>query len=221
MLGNRKNVFWEALLVAATVFILGLLLGMFFESSLVERMNRHYTDSEISLMDMFALSNAINSEIIGCDYAIQANIDFANIIYNQGLILEEYEKSNQISDEIKLTHKKYDVLRTLLWLNLINIENNCGEKFFTVVYLYEYDSEDLTKRALQNVWSKVLEDLKKERGNEIILLPISGNADLVSLNSLLEKFEVSTLPVVIINNEHIVRELTSVRELDSYFDQSD
>jgi len=218
MLGNKKNVFWEALLVAVLVFSIGLLFGMFFESSLVEKMNTYYADSEISLIDMLAIGDAIHLESMSCSEAIDANIKFADKIYNEGLILEDYESSNQIDDEIKLIHKKYDVLRTLLWLNLMRLEDNCGEDFSTVVYLYEYGTEDLDKRASQDVWSKILGDLKEKRGNEMILLPISGNGDLVSLNSLISQFNISEFPVVIINNEHVIQDLTSVEDLESYLD---
>ena len=108
------------------------------------------------------------------------------------------------------------MLRTFLWINTIDISEKCQGEFNTVVYLYEYGPKDLAKKATQNVWSKILFDLKQEKGNEIVLIPIAANSDLVSLDALLKGFEISRYPVVIIDQESIIEELSSVEDLLTY-----
>ena len=51
------------------------------------------------------------------------------------------------------------------------------------IYLYEYETEDLIKKATNRVWSKILFDLKQEMKDKIILIPIAADSDLTSLNS--------------------------------------
>jgi len=68
-------------------------------------------------------------------------------------------------------------LRTLLWINLIDIPDKCKKDVSVVVYLYEYKTEDLTEKATNRVWSKILFDLKQEMGNKIILIPIAVDSD--------------------------------------------
>lgn len=216
MLGNKKNVFWEAFFLTAVVFCFGLILGIAFEGSRVDKINEYYAESEISLMDILALNNMVDLEDATCEKLIKYNLDFADKIYEEAFLLERYDDSGKITDKIKLAHQKYDLLRTFLWINSIKIMQKCEGDFFSVVYLYEYESKDLTKKATQNVWSKILFDLKQKKGNEIVLIPIAVDNDLGSLGSLIEKFEISEFPVVIINNEYVVEELISVEDIEEY-----
>jgi len=130
--------------------------------------------------------------------------------------LEKYEESGKMSDSIKLAHRKYDLLRTFLWINTIKLKEKCQQNFSVIVYLYEYDPEELTKKATQIVWSRILFQLKQEKGNEIILIPIAINSDIESLDSLIEKYEFSDFPKIIIDNEYIISELSSIGEIKKH-----
>lgn len=218
-LGNPKNAFWEAFLLTAVVFILGLFIGITFESGRLEKMNDYYVQSEISLMDILVLSELNNLENISCERLIDSNINLADRVYEEALLLEKYEESGKIADrKILLAHQKYDLLRTFLWVNVMKIKEECRDDFSYVVYLYEFQSEKLTQRATQDVWSKILFGLKQEKGNDIILIPISVDSGLVSLDSLINEFNISKFPAVIINGEDIVYELRSVEEIEELLD---
>jgi len=216
MLGNPKNVFWEAFLLAVIVFAIGFLLGSAFEENRLEDINEFYSKSEVSLMDVLALNSLTEVEDSSCGMLTASNIEFADKIYEEARLLERYDASERLSDNFKLAHQRYDLLRTFLWINSMKIEEKCENDFSSVVYLYEYETDDLTKKATQSVWSKILFDLKQKKGNEIVLIPIAGDTDLSSLNSLKERFNISELPVVIVNNEHVIRELGTVEDLEAY-----
>lgn len=215
MLKSPKNVFWEALLITGVIFFFGILLGMAFENSRLDKINDYYTMSEISMMDVLALNDIMQLENISCDNLIQANIDFADRIYEEARLLEKYEGAGKISDEFKLAHKKYDLMRTFLWQNSIKTSDKCSG-FNSVVYLYEYESEDLGQKAVQNVWSKILMDLKEEVGGGILLIPIAVDSNLVSLNAMTRDFNISKYPVVIIDNKQVITELSKVDDLKDY-----
>ena len=136
----------------------------------------------------------------------------------QAFLLEKYEDSGKVTQSMELAHKKYDILRTFLWINNIKLLEKCKKKYSTVVYLYEYKPEDLTQRAVQNVWSKILLDFKHEKGSEVLLIPIAIDSGLTSLNSLIDKFEISEYPVVIIDEKEILYELNSVEDLRGVLD---
>jgi len=216
MLRSKKRVFWEALLLTFVVFILGILIGVAFESSKVSEVNNYYVMSEISLMEVFALNSMIDSNLVSCDILAKSNLDFANRIYSEAILLEKYEDSGKISEGIKLAHKKYDILRTFLWVNSIKTLERCKNNYSDVIYLYEYFPEDLTQKAEQNVWSKVLYDLKSEKGDKILLIPIAVDAGLISLYSLIEKFNITDYPVVIIKEKYLIYDLSSVDDLNEY-----
>jgi len=218
ILNNRKRVFWEALFLTVVVFFFGLLIGIAYESTKSFEINEYYVASEVSLMDVFALNSMLNLDSKECNVLTEANLEFADKIYNEAILLEKYESSGKVTKEMEIIHKKYDVLRTFLWINNMKTFEKCEKSYSTVVYLYEYSSKDLTQKARQGVWSKILSDLKEKEGNKIILIPIATDSSLTSLDSLISKFNITSYPVVIINEKYIVYELSSVEELSKYID---
>ena len=218
MLKSRKHVFWEAFFLTVVVFFFGLLIGVAYEGSRIDEINKYYSVSEISMMDLFLLGNYAASGDMTCENLINSNIEFADRIYEEAILLEQYESVGKIDEGLLLTHKKYDLMRTFLWSNCIKALEVCGNKFDLVVYLYEYETKDLAKKATQIVWSKILFDLKQKKGDDIVLIPIAADSSLISLESLLKGFNLTNYPVVIINNEHIITELSTVEELEKYLD---
>lgn len=214
-IGDPKNVFWEALIVTIVVFLFGLLIGYAIEESRFNSIDEYYANSEISLMDIFALNSYMIDENSSCDVLTKSNIDFADRIYEEAKVLEKYEQAGKISTNLEVAHKRYDLLRVILWTNSIKIRQHCKEDFGSVVYLYEQKTPDLAQKATQNVWSKILTDLKQKEGNKIVLIPIAADGDLISLNPLTERYNITQYPVVIINDK-VITELDSAEELEKY-----
>jgi len=217
---NTKSVFWQALILTIVVFAAGIFLGIAYEGRKIDEISDYYVLSEIFLMDSFALSkltDIVGTGLVNCNVLIDANIEFADQIYEEAYILEKYEESGKLLEALKVLHKKYDLLRTLLWINLINIPDKCKENVSVVVYLYEYETEDLTEKATNRVWSKILFDLKQEMGNKIILIPIAADSNLTSLNLLVSGYDISKYPVVIIDDQ-VISQINSVDDLKEYFE---
>ena len=217
MLNNKKRVFWEALILTILVFLLGFLSGLIFENKRVEVIEEYYIQSENSLMDIFALNNFVSLNNISCDALISSNINFANRIYDEAKILDEYERTGKITDKIDIQHKKYDIMRTFLWINTMKTAEICeDDSIHTVVYIYQFNTNDLTEKATNSVWSKILVDLKETRGNEIILIPIAFDSSIIALNSILENYDIQQYPVLIIDDKEVIKELSSVEEIENY-----
>lgn len=220
MLKSKKNVFWEALLVATVIFIFGLLIGIWFENSSITKITNYYANSEIALMDVLVMSNFVELEDSVCDDLIKLNINFANKIYFEARDMEKYFDSGKLSEEsFWIIHRRYDILRSFLWVNSQRISEKCPESIFSsVVYLYEYETEDVNTKAMQSVWSKVLMDLKIMMGDKIVLIPIAIDSDILSLEGMVSRFNISDYPVVIIDNKHIITEISSAKELTKYIE---
>ncbi|MGD9276872.1 MAG: hypothetical protein PVJ67_06905 [Candidatus Pacearchaeota archaeon] len=217
MLKSKKHVFWEALFVTVVIFVAGLLFGFALESSRLSEINNFYTQSEITLMDIFAFNNLLEVEKVDCETLTKENINFANRIYEEAKLLSQYEEVEKLTESTKFAHKRYDLMRTLLWINTIKTEKECGKSINTIIYLYELETEDLAQKATQNVWSKILLDLKEKQGNNILLIPIAADNDISSLKTLLEKYPIERYPVVIINNK-VISELKTAEDLENYLD---
>ncbi len=210
---KQYNVFWQAFLLAVTFLVIGLYLGISLEQGRLTEINDYYIQSEVSLIDILALDNLIDANSLSCEDLKSANIALLNRVYEEARLLDEYESAGKITESITSLHKKYDVLRGYLWINTIQIKRNCGDDFNTLVYFYNYEEEDLTKKAEQNVWSKVLYEIKQERGDDVILIPIAADTGLESINSMLKAYDISDFPVVIINEDVALDELVAKEEI--------
>jgi hypothetical protein len=204
---KEHNVFWQALLLAVTFLVIGLYLGVSLEQGRLTEINDYYIQSEVSLIDIMALDNLIDSSSLNCEDLKSANINLLDRVYEEAILLDEYESAGRITEGITSLHKKYDVLRGYLWINSIQIKRRCGGEFNTLVYFYNYAEEDLTKKAEQNVWSKVLYEIKQERGSNVILIPIAADTGLESINAMLNAYNVTDYPVVIVNEGVVLDEI--------------
>ncbi len=213
---NSKNAFWMALIVTTAIFVLGLTLGFILENSRTQKIEEFYAHSEISLIDSMALTKFLEIDFKDCEQVSNAQREFADRVYEEALILEQYEAAGKITEQLKLAHKKYDLMRTILWMNILKTEENCSKKMNTIVYLYEYETEDLDKKASQSVWSRVLFELKQNKEDNLLLIPIAADSNISSLELMLKKFNVSKLPALVINNKEIIYELSSSEKLETY-----
>ncbi len=205
ILKSKKHVFWEALLVTILIFLAGLFLGMLVETTNSAQISNLYLQSEISLTDASTASRLSEETEIDCEIIKENNIRFADQVYQEARLLEQYEDSGKLTSSMTFLHKKYNLLRTLLWTSNQKSLNRC-DNYNLVVYLYEYGSEDTEIKAIQNVWSKILLEIKTEN-HDTLLLPIAANQNLTSLNLLVEQHNIEKLPALIINNEEILYEL--------------
>jgi len=81
-----------------------------------------------------------------------------------------------------------------------------------LVYLYNHDEEDLTKRAEQNVWSKLLLEIKNENPHAV-LISIARDSNLVSLNSLIEQYNITSFPAVVVDEKSVFEKITPKEEI--------
>ena len=214
MLKSKKHVFWEALIITIVIFLAGIFLGMLIETNNLNKISNLYLQSEISLADAMTTSGLTEDFNFNCDTIKQSNIDFADRIYEEAKLLEEYEDSGKLTDSMKFLHKKYDLLRTLLWVNNQNSLERCNN-YNLLIYLYEYESEDIMKKATQNVWSKIILDVKTQN-DDILLLPIAADQNLTSLNLLINEYNITKFPALIINNDKILYNLESAASIKEF-----
>ena len=211
----KKYVFLQALLLTIVMFIIGMYVGIVFEDKNLNEVESLFSQSEISLLDIVALNNILEEGKISCDMIVKSNFQVADKIYHEALLLEDYEKAGRITDNLIFIHRKYDLLRTYLWMNAIKTKEKCPSEFSTVVYIYNYEPEELSVKAKQSVWSKILFELKKKYSDKILLIPIANSDDFVSLKVLTEKFGITKYPVIIINEEFVIKDIKDIKDLEN------
>ncbi len=211
MFGNKHS-FWEALLMALVIFWTGIILGIFFENARADRLRNYYLDSETEIFDLNMQSLISSKDGLSCGDIMEQNVFFADKIYDEAKKLEKYDSSTKITSEVFNLHRRYDLLRTMLWNNLIS--SNCSDSVNIIIYLYEYDEPSIDLQARQITLSRVLLDLKEKYKDEIILIPIAHDTGVKSLELLRKKYELNNLPVIFINQKYKIEELASLEDLE-------
>ena len=213
---NQKHVFWEALILAVFIFASGIFVGYLVEQNRTGKIITAYQEADLNLLDIQIQESVLSVGDFDCELAVKETINFADRTFQQASTLDEYEQSARLTEGIVFQHKKYDLLRTILWSNSLLLKKRCNSSFHTVVYFYEYDSEDVGIVAKQESFSRFLEELKKEKGEDVILIPIAGNLDINSVNFLKKSYGVGDLPTILIDEEHVITELNELMDIEKY-----
>lgn len=216
----KYPVFIQALALTVIVFVIGLYSGVSLENSRFATINTYQIQSESSLMDIMTLNNMVGVADINCSQLKNANFNMLNKIYSDALLLENFQNSQRMSESLNDLHKKYDVLRAYLWIDAIKIKEKCGNNFNTIVYLYNNSQKDLTIMAEQNTWSHVLYKVKAENDNNTLLIPISVDSDLISVQPLLNSLNITNYPAVIINEKYVLYHISSKKDIENYLNKS-
>ncbi len=216
---GKKWVFIDALVLTVIVLLIGFSWGFYAEFSRTNKIVEDYKNFEIEALDL-KLQNYYYQimDEAACEEAIEQNFIFADDIYERGLDIERYEEASQITEGIKIEKKRYVLLKTELWLNTILLKKKCSADFDTVVYLYENDPASSAKVSEQQIISNVLKNVKEERGNEIVLIPIAGNLDLDAIEIQKKIYNIKYLPSIIINEKVVLEGFHSEEEIKSYLD---
>ncbi|MDO8622733.1 MAG: hypothetical protein Q7R52_00645 [archaeon] len=215
---NQKYVFLWALFVTLFVFNLGIFMGYMLESSRVDKINDLYAQADLNLLDQRIQSDAFDVIGLNCDKALSENIKFADRVYEDALKIQKYEDANKINSEIVYSHKKYDLLRTLFWINSIKIKEKCNLNYHNVVYIYKYNDPNLEQGAKQQFFSNLLMEVKQKYIDKIMLIPIAGDNDLPSVNLLMDKYNITVgeLPVILIDEKIKINNVEKMEDIEKY-----
>ncbi len=119
-----------------------------------------------------------------CDELDMEAMIFADKIYEEAKKLERYDNANKITDRVLHLHKRYDLLRTILWNKIIENKAQCNASANTVVYLYNYLTEDIGEISTQKTMSNYLTRLKNENAEIVVLIPIAEEHVVYDLTGL-------------------------------------
>jgi len=217
---NQKHVFWIALLLTIFIFSAGILLGFMIENWRTSNIVSLYQQSELDLLDIRIQNDIYSLNKINCQTVVEENIKFADRVFEEAKLLEKYSESSRLSDTIILQHKKYDLLRTLFWMNAIKLKEKCKADYHNVVYIYDYQNPSIEIEAKQDVFSKLLQELKDKKGNKIMLIPIAGDNNLISVDLLMDLYGIkeNDLPVILIDEKIKITDIKNVEDIEKYLD---
>ena len=217
IMNTRFRVFLESAVIAMLILIIGFYFGLYVESSRNDKIIDSYKDYEIEALDL-KLQNYYYQimDSSSCETAVGQNFEFAEDIYLTGLEIEKFEESNQITDDLLREKRRYSLLKTELWLNTVLLKKKCNQTFDTIAYIYAGEPTSSAIVSEQKIISNILKDIKEERGNRIILLPIAGDMNLKIIEFQKRIYGLESLPVLVINEKTVLEGFHSKEEIESY-----
>jgi hypothetical protein len=216
MLRNQKYIFLFALIATLIVFNIGIFMGYMLESSRIEKINQMYQNTEMKILDQITQMNSFENFDFDCDKMFEENVRFGDKIFEEAYLISKYEEANIFSEEIVAQHKRFDLLRSLFWINSVKIKEVCDLDYHNVVYFYKYNEPNFEEKSKQNVISNLLYELKEKFGNSILLIPIAGDNDISSVNLLVDKYNITEFPVVLIDEKIVIRDISELEDIEKY-----
>ncbi|VVB82150.1 Uncharacterised protein [uncultured archaeon] len=213
---NQKRIFLYALILTFVVFNIGIFLGYLMESSRINQINSMSLDAEMELIDQMAQRSSMDVLNLSCTSLLEENTRFGDQIYQEALQIQRYEDANVINNEIIFQHKRFDLLRALFWIDSIKIKQQCGSDYHDVVYFYKYNNPTIDQKSKQEVFSNLLQQLKDKMGSKVMLVPLAGDNDISSINLLMEKYSITELPVILIDEKTKVTDIKNESDLEKY-----
>lgn len=213
---NQKYIFLYALILTIIVFNMGIFMGYKLESSRINKIEDMYLESEMELLDQRIQKDMFDIVDLNCELALEENIKFADKIYEEALIIKRYEDANKINSDIRFQHRRFDILRTLFWINSIRIKEKCNSDYHNIVYFYQYNDPSIEQTSKQKFFSNLLGELKNKMGNKIMLIPIAGDNEIASINLLLEAYDVEELPTILIDENIKITNLENIEDIEKY-----
>ncbi len=216
MIKNQKRIFLYALLLTLIIFNFGIFMGYMLETSRVNKINTLYLEAEMELLDQRIQKDALELIELDCELLVQENVNFADRIFQEALLIQRYEDANRMNEEIAFQHKRYDLLRTLFWINSIRIKQKCGSDYHNVVYFYEFNNPSIKQESKQRFFSNLLIEIKEEYGNKVMLIPIAADNDLPSIKLLMNEYNITELPVILIDENIKITDLEVKEDITNY-----
>ncbi|MBS3172212.1 hypothetical protein J4438_01355 [Candidatus Woesearchaeota archaeon] len=212
---NPKSAFWKSLVLTMILFLIGISLGMLFESIRTNYVKDKYEELEFQLLDSQLRTNfyqKLDNDF--CDYAIQENLDFSDRIYQEGRKLEVYEKFNKLGDNLEKEKKKYALLKVEFWMNSRTLKEQCNAEYTNIIYFYRNEPLTDEEKQEQNVQSRILLDLKEKYGVDIMLIPIPLDFNIGVINVYTKSFDITNSPSILIDDSIKLEGIHSLEEIE-------
>lgn len=217
----QKDVFWKAAILTVIVLAAGIWIGIWLDSSRVDDIKNVLSEVEIEFNDARMQSlyhdNFFINDSEFCNAAIESNLEFNNIIYQEGLKIEQAELVNKFTPDLVQQKQKYALLQMQFWINSLSIKEKCNSNFTTILYLYRFNpTDDQTTTINQKLQSAFLFDLKQKCGNSVMLSPLPINVNLTSAELLVKNYHINQTPSIIINKNITLQGLQNLTDLEKY-----
>ena len=212
-----KNIFLKTGIITVVVFLIGVYLGMSFDNMRVEEVKSGITEvdnlwNDARLMQFYIEELSNRTEY--CDFLLDENLRIGDMIYEEGLRVEQYENSNRFSSLFATEKRRYALLDLQFWLNSIELKKVCNGTYSTVIYFYSQND----KTDQQIFQDKALWDLKQKCGPQIIYITFPADMGISTIEVIKTVYNITSIPSILIDEKTVLYAPLSLNELEGYVD---
>jgi len=203
-------------IITIFIFLLGLMIGIAIDNHRVSQVRKTISESEIRWNDALLLNQHLeNLGNSSCDLALEENLKYNNAIYTYGRQIEKIIEATTFTPELEQEWTRYNLLQVQFWFNSIELKERCGFYYHNVVYISREKNTTNGEEVNNKLQSSVLLDLKEKCGNKIMLIPLTGDVDLIVMDSVIKQFDIIEYPSVIIDEKYVFQGLTTIEDLEN------
>lgn len=211
------NIYTRSLVLTIFIFLIGVMIGVLIDNVRISEIKKGLGESEIIWEDT-RLLNIYIGKMGGeeCEVAFEENLAYNDRVYRYGRDIEREIGATTFTPEAEQEWRKYVLLQFQFWLNSIELKEKCNFDYSNVVHLSK--RKDLTnEEGIENkLQSTILVDLKERCGKSMMLIPLTADADLESINIVLRQHAITKFPAVIIDEKHVFQGLTPAEDFEKH-----
>jgi len=214
--GAFRSPYFTAGVITLFIFFSGLLLGVFLDNWRYSTVQNSISTVDVDSNDAILLT--LFFQRFGnqsCATALQENLMFNDRIYQDGKTIENYLNQNRFTPELQNEWRKYILLQTQFWFNSMELKKDCGFSYANVLHLYKTDVTDPQEQSVNKVQSQVMLDLKNKCGNKIMLIPLSVDQNISTVDAIVAQYHITRFPAVVINEKTVFQGLTDLNTLNN------
>ncbi len=208
------NIYAKAAIPTLLVFLIGIMAGIWIDNFRVTAIRKGISEFELTWNDAQLFNEYFRSlGLESCISALEQNLIYNSRIYQNGNEIEKTIKSNAFTPEIEEEWKRYNLLQVQFWLNSIELKKGCGFDYHTIVHLDRLHPESAVEGIDNRAQTQILLDLKDKCGNKIMLIPLDVDLDLVSIDAIVNQYDIQQFPALLIDEDIVLQGLSSEEDL--------
>lgn len=210
---NLKEYALEALVITLIVFIVGLMLGRFFQVNYAQEVSEKISDVEMDYQDMqlALLMEGLNNSV-SCKYYAKKMNEVKKKIESMKPTIVKLEKDLKIdTKEYRELKKKFMAVRLKYWLLSESLKDKCNKKFVNILYFYKTEEECTACTKQGHVLSYM-----SDKYDFIEVVPIDKDEDLILIKSLKEAYNITKVPSLVIDRKIVEKGYTPKEEILNY-----
>jgi hypothetical protein len=211
---NEIKIHYAPAILTIFIFLIGLLIGIIFENYRLANIRKSISESEIRWNDARLLSYYIaNLEKKDCELAFEKNLEYNEKIYSYGKEIEQAIEASRLTPELEEGWRRYTLLQVQFLLSSIELKEECNLNYSIVVHLFRRKNTTYEEEINNKLQRSILLDLKEKCGRNMMLIPITADMNLIVVDYIVKKFNITTYPSVIVNQK-VFQGLTKMEELE-------